>query len=204
MWRQTDSRVFGGLSQQMRMLEEDMRVLKRDFYREREAQQRREQMGFLAEAAHALCQQVEAYVYHGDYNSQLVPLKLKHLAAKHYAGDLTQEQAGRWLCAKDVLDSYGVNGHVDTDDLIQADRYLRTLRSGSDHFTWQQRNNISLEMLIQWAAVHVDTHALLSVRGLIKVLSYFSSNDKPLCPDKALSQLVENWEHHDVPTKDYL
>ena len=40
-----------GLSQQVRILEEDLHRLKRDFERERAAQQAREQMGLLAEAA---------------------------------------------------------------------------------------------------------------------------------------------------------
>ena len=88
---------------------------------------------------------MEAYVYQGEFIGQLMPPKLKHLAVKHYAEDLTQQQAGHWLCAKDVLDYYGVHGYVDTEDLIKADRYLRSLRSGSVLFTWQQSNNVNLK-----------------------------------------------------------
>ena len=143
-------------------------------------------MDLLGEAAHTLCQQVEVYVYQGKPTGRLMPLSLKQLAAKHSVQALHGQQAARWLRAKEVMGSYS----TPVDDLIQADKYLRSMRSGAVNFSWQQRNDTSLEMLNQWAAVHVDNpHALLPVRGLIKVLGNFSSSNKPLCPDKTLSQL---------------
>ena len=175
-----------GLEQQVRALEEDLRRLRRHVWREHEAQQRKVQMDLLGEAAYALSRQVVAYVHRGEPTGQLVPLSLKQLAAKHSAQGLQGQRTEHWLRATEVVGSYG----MPVGDLIQADKYLRSMRSGLVHFTWQLKNNTSLEVLQQWAAVYVECpNALLAVRGLLKVLSKFFSNNKPLCPDKPISQL---------------
>ena len=73
--------------------------------------------------------------------------------------------------------------------LIQADEVLRKLRYEPAHGSSQQRNSTNMALLIQWADVHIDAIASGPVKEYFKVLNKFSSNNKPLCPDKSLGQL---------------
>ena len=141
-----------------------------------------EQVALLGQTAYALSGLVEAYVYQGARTGGGGPLSLSRLADKHSANSLQWPQAERWDHAMSVLSSSGMT----VQNLIKIDKSLRRYGCEPAHGSWHQQAEASLKSLIQWADTHIPNYAVSELKTYIEGPCTFSSNNKPLCPDRTI------------------
>lgn len=74
-------------------------------------------------------------------------------------------------------------------ELMETDKYLRTFCCGAAASNKAHLNNIELEMLQAWAGVHCTATAVIPVQRYAQILGIFTTNNKPLAPNRILSDM---------------
>ena len=167
-------------------LKRDVKALQRNICqarlnrdRQQQSRQKIEEHILLGEAAYKLSALVEEFIFEGIDPDSLMTPSLKQVSRRRAAGELKDEQAGRWDKLLQHLAPYGLTERL----LIQTDSILRSQRTESAHGSRDQLQKTRISDLRQWADAYIDGRALQPVRQYLEFLNTFSTKNQPLCPD---------------------
>ena len=176
------SKDIADLKQEVKELKKEANQTRQDRDRQRQSKQKTEEHILLGEAAYKFSASIEAYVFEGRDPESLQPPLLKQIHKRRKRNSLSPEQADRW----DALVKRAPAG-LSEESLVQSDAILRSQRFVSAHGSRERLQRTNIQNLQQWANTYIDSRALQSVRQYLEFLNQFSSQNKPLCPDRKIT-----------------
>lgn len=179
-----DSKIFAPqLQEQKQQLQSQSATIKslvQDRDKAVAARERQQQQVLLGQVAYVFSGIVESFIYGPEGSGSLVPLSLSQIAKRASQGQLTEAQQ---LQLHEVQQS--VSAVMPFAELLEADKYLRTLRFEATHGSKAQVKQTTQQMLQTWAGVHCKSAAVMPVRKYVQVLTKFTTSNKPLAPDRS-------------------
>lgn len=179
---QDQDRDIFALQRTVKALQRDNHQARLDMESQKQSRQKQQEHILLGEAAYKFSALVEKYVFEGEDPAALQPPSLKQMYKKRKKGKLTEEQAERW----DKLIQLAPSG-LSEDNLVQSDAVLRGQTFESAHVSQERLLSTNIRDLRQWADAYIDSRALQPVREYLEFLNTFSSNNRPLCPDRKIT-----------------
>lgn len=176
-----------GQQQQLQQQGVTINSLVQDRDRAVAARERQQQQVLLGQIAYVFSNLVESFIYGPTGSGSLVPMSLSQITKRASQGQLTEPQQARWQKVQATV------SHVmPFSELLEADKYLRTLRFEAAHGSEAQVNKTTPQMLQTWAGVHCKAAAVVPVRRYAHMLDKFTTSNRPLAPSTGPSAVFDN------------
>ncbi|DBA67427.1 TPA: hypothetical protein ACH3X2_001714 [Trebouxia sp. C0005] len=146
------------------------------------AKDKMQQKILLGQIAYTVSDILEEYVYGDEGSDSLMPIPVSDFAQNNVR--LTDEQQERWGLAEAFFKE-----SMPIKDMVQADKYLRWLRSEPAHGKLLEKDTTAAQ-LHKWAGMHCRAKAVAPVQKYVQLLNRLSSNNHPLVPNRHLAHLV--------------